>query len=110
MRVISNPASVPKSTLLTGLLWGDSGLKRLFKPMIRILLPKKDTRGRIAIMLDQWNRKTPPPTQEDWWSTLPAEIFTDFETEIRKAEAATGMDLSDWIFDWRIKTNEEDIQ
>jgi len=96
MDVVSNPASVPKSDILTGLLWGDTSLKRLLRPIVRILLPKKDMRGRFATMLDQWNRRPAMTTQEDWQSILPTEILTDFRAEIREAEAATGMDLSDW--------------
>lgn len=99
MEVVCNPASTPKSTAINRLLWGDSALKRLLRPMVFLLIPQKDSRGKFARMLDLWNQRPDTRTLTDWRSTLPPEVFTFFDNEIHKAETASGLDLAHWYSD-----------
>lgn len=94
--IVSNPASQPRSQFVTNLLWGESGLKKALRPMLRRLFPNKRVRGRISEVLDKVNRRA-TSGKKDAMHDIPLDLLNEINDEIEAAQKLTGLDFSDWI-------------
>ncbi len=87
--VKKNSASTSRSFFIRDLLYNDFKLKKY----IRLLLPQKDSREKIAFIIDNLNRKE---IQELHIPSIPYSFIKKTMDEISKLEHSCELDLSDW--------------
>ncbi len=92
----SNPASVPKSTVVRDLLYGDSRLRRLIRPIVRTLLFNENLRLKMAMAVDRLNLSSSVQPETDERALVPNEFRQAALAEADKLAALTGVDLSVW--------------
>lgn len=94
--IISNPASSPRFQIVANLFWGNTGLKKVLRPIIHRVLPNKRFRGHLASLIDGLNCKTMERT-----SGVKDEIPRGFKDmvnqEIIAAQNVTKLNLSNWL-------------
>ena len=87
--VKKNTASTSRSFFIRDLLHNDFKLKKY----IRFLLPQKESREKIAFIIDNLNRKK---IKELHIPSIPDFFINKTIDEISKLEHSCGLDLSDW--------------
>ena len=92
----SNAASAPKLGVIRDLLYGQSGLKRLLRPVVRKLLPNEDLRLKVAMAVDELNRTAPTKSEPVERIDVTKEFRQAAREEMEKLAELTGLDLSAW--------------
>ncbi len=85
----SNVASQPRSTFLRNQLYQASRIKRV----LRLLIPSRDLRARIAYRLDRLNQR---PIEKPPIGRVPDRIIEKLLADLDLLQALTGLDLTPW--------------
>lgn len=84
-----NPASTPRILFIRDILYNDAKFKKYF----RIIFPRKEFRNKLALLIDNLNRKK---LKNVSIPSVPDFFIKRTLDEISKLEHSCGLNLSDW--------------
>ena len=87
-----NQSGKPRSQLLHNLLWEENNLRKLVRPLVRMVLPTQKAREKITNKIMAQNFKTMSLQAE-----TKAKLIKEFEPDVHKLEGLLNKDFSHWL-------------
>jgi len=88
-----NPGGATRSKLLNRLLYGDSRIKRLLRP----IAPLRSLRLRVALRLDRWNRRTAGMVEPLDPAGIEPQLLERIRTETEELQGLLDWNLAEWL-------------